>query len=326
MRFFNTTGPCNPQDHYMLPPEERLIGAQLNRYIKDKLYWVLYAPRQTGKTTFLQSWMRKINSGSEALACYVTVERCRGIESRNEALPAVCDAICDGARDANLPVPEKPHCVASSMVVSILRNLARTLASKPLVVLFDETDHFSEDPMISFLTQLRSGFMERGAGTFPVSVSLVGVRDLKDYLTQAKGGIPPNIGSVFNLKEEIWEEISGYTEVFPHLLLMAFLQRVLNGGGYINREYAAGRGRIDLFIEYNKRKYIIEIKLIHDYDKPEKVLEHGLEQIKLYRDRVSPGAPSYLVIFDRRACAKEKIWGERISRELLDNGIMVVKC
>jgi len=41
LRFFNTTGPCNPDDHYMLPPENRLVGAQLHRYISHKLYWVL---------------------------------------------------------------------------------------------------------------------------------------------------------------------------------------------------------------------------------------------------------------------------------------------
>jgi len=39
LRFFNTTGPCNPDDHYMLPPENRLAGTQLSRYIRDKLYW-----------------------------------------------------------------------------------------------------------------------------------------------------------------------------------------------------------------------------------------------------------------------------------------------
>jgi predicted AAA+ superfamily ATPase len=60
----------------MLPPEDRLVGSQLNRYIKDELYWVLHAPRQTGKTTFLQSWAREINAGEEAVACYVSVERC----------------------------------------------------------------------------------------------------------------------------------------------------------------------------------------------------------------------------------------------------------
>ena len=51
--FFNTTGPCNPDEHYMLSPHERLVDAQLHRYIRNKLYWVLHAPRQVGKTTFL---------------------------------------------------------------------------------------------------------------------------------------------------------------------------------------------------------------------------------------------------------------------------------
>jgi len=50
LRFFNTTGPCNTEEHYMLSPEERLVGAQLNRYIGDKRYWVLHSPHQTGKT------------------------------------------------------------------------------------------------------------------------------------------------------------------------------------------------------------------------------------------------------------------------------------
>jgi len=105
-RFFNTTGPCNPDDHYMLPPEDRLVGAQLHRYIRDKLYWVLHAPRQTGKTTFLQSWMREINAGDEAVACYVSVEHCQGIGDADRAMPAIYDAIIKYANDFGLPVPE----------------------------------------------------------------------------------------------------------------------------------------------------------------------------------------------------------------------------
>jgi len=56
LRFFNTTGPYNPEDHYMLPPEDRLVGAQLGRYIRDKLYWVLHVPQQTGKKLILM-WL-----------------------------------------------------------------------------------------------------------------------------------------------------------------------------------------------------------------------------------------------------------------------------
>jgi hypothetical protein len=110
---------------------------------------------------------------------------------------------------------------------------------------------------------------------------------------------------------EIWEQQANYTEAFPHLLLMAFLQRILNGGGNIEREYAAGRGRMDLLVEFGTARFIIEVKLIHSYDTPQIVREEGLEQIGFYRDRMGHEIPSYLVIFDRRP---EKLsWDKRIT-------------
>jgi hypothetical protein len=124
---------------------------------------------------------------------------------------------------------------------------------------------------------------------------------------------------------DIWEEKSDYTEAFPHLLLMAFLQRVLNGGGHIERECAAGRGRMDLGIEYGEYRYIIEIKLIQDHDGPQTVREEGLKQIGKYRDRFAPGAPAYLVIFDRRPKIREKSWDERISWEY-DDDVAILGC
>jgi len=124
---------------------------------------------------------------------------------------------------------------------------------------------------------------------------------------------------------ERWEEKADYTEAFPHLLLMAFLQRVLNGGGHIERECAAGHGRMDLGIEYRQRWYIIEIKLLRDYDGAQTVREEGLEQIREYRDKISPVAPAYLVIFDRRSKTKIKSWDKRIYWEH-DGEVTVLGC
>jgi hypothetical protein len=112
---------------------------------------------------------------------------------------------------------------------------------------------------------------------------------------------------------EIWEEKADYTEAFPHLLLMAFLQRVTNGNGNIDREFAAGRGRMDLAVEYEGKIYIIEVKIIHYYDTPAAAREEGLSQIQGYRDTIDASAPAYLVIFDRRPKAKELSWDEKIS-------------
>jgi Cdc6-related protein, AAA superfamily ATPase len=508
-RFFNTTGPCNPDRHYMLSPEERLVGGQLSRYIVDELYWVLHAPRQTGKTTFLQAWMREINSGDQQVACYVSVESCQGKNDPKDAIPTICNAIRRAAEIHGFPIPETINDAGYALNV-ILGDWAKKIAPKPLIVLFDEVDVLIGETMISFLRQLRDGFATRDIGIFPTSIALVGMRDLKDYITASKDGITPNPGSPFNIKEDsarltnfsenditrlfakrteetgqqitdealkyvfeqsggqpwivnslfkratlrildeesidtvtidhvreareqmvtarethldalayrledervrrviellmvgepdaelakgepfrlcldlglvtiidgvpsianpvyreviarevtystqlaipkpewkwqnddgsldmdalmhefqkfwrrhsqIWESRSDYTEAFPHLLLMAFLQRVTNGGGHIDREYAAGRGRMDLALHYNNRRYIIEVKLIHDYDTPDTVREEGMVQIARYRDTIDHSAPSYLVIFDRREQSKNMPWEQKIKWETDDN-------
>jgi hypothetical protein len=465
---------------------------------------VLHAPRQTGKTTFLKNWMRQINEGGEAIACYVSVESCQGITERAEAMITMSKAVCEYALSARLPVPELPFDSPELLLYQTMRKWAGLVAPKPLIVLFDEADVLEGEVVISFLRQLRSGFPERKPGDFPISIALVGMRDLKDYLTMAKDGRPVNPGSPFNIKQdsavlsnfsrndierlfaqrteetgqmittealdfiyeqtwgqpwlvnslfqratmrildedsretvtldhiqkareqmilarethldslayrledpgirklmetlftgafdpaitesdawrvcidlglvrladgtpsvanpiyretiarhitfgtqvmipkpewqwekadgsldmealmrefqkfwrknsEIWEQKYTYTEAFPHLLLQAFLQRVLNGGGRIEREYAAGRGRMDLAVEYNKQIFIIEIKLVHSYDSYEEVRSEGKEQIKRYRDKIDGKAPSWLLVFDRRSETKQKSWDEKLS-------------
>jgi hypothetical protein len=179
----------------------------LNRYVGDKLYWVLHAPRQTGKTTFLLSWMKDINTSGSALACYVSVERCQGISEPEKSMPVICDAIRAWAERnktmlPNLPVPQAGQVEPQSLLSDILSNWASLAAPKPLVVLFDEVDVLQGETMVSFLRQLRDGFPARGVGSFPVSIALVGMRDLKDYITAAKGGVAPNPGSPFNIKAD----------------------------------------------------------------------------------------------------------------------------
>ena len=113
---------------------------------------------------------------------------------------------------------------------------------------------------------------------------------------------------------EIWEEKADYTEAFPHLLLMAFLQRVVNGGGRVDREYAAGRGRMDLLICFGGKSNLVEIKLVHPRMGREATRDQGLEQVERYADQTSPDT-CHLVIFDRRLDQRSKTWEERLSRE-----------
>ena len=62
MRFFTTEGPVRPEDHYCLPPLERWDLPEVLRLIEQKKYFLLHAPRQTGKTTCLLALMELLNA------------------------------------------------------------------------------------------------------------------------------------------------------------------------------------------------------------------------------------------------------------------------
>ena len=116
----------------------------------------------------------------------------------------------------------------------------------------------------------------------------------------------------------IWENKYQYKEAAPHLILMAFLQRIINGGGYIIREMAAGKGRTDLCIVYEGHKYPIELKIRYS----EKNIAEGIEQTMRYMDSLGC-TDGWLAVFDRRP----KIgWDKKIymRKEIVDNKILTI--
>ena len=99
-----------------------------------------------------------------------------------------------------------------------------------------------------------------------------------------------------------------YNEAYPHIVLQAFLQRVLNGGGEIIREMALGKGALDLGVLFRGGKYAVEVKLRYLWDKsPEK----ALAQVRGYTDRLGVET-GWLVVFDPDLT---KPWDEKISHE-----------
>jgi Holliday junction resolvase len=94
----------------------------------------------------------------------------------------------------------------------------------------------------------------------------------------------------------IWLEMCDYPEAGPLLVLMAFLQRVVNGGGQVIRDMASGNGRLDLMMIYNGRKYPIELKIRYG----KKYVEDGLGQTAGYMD-LHCCNEGWMVVFDRRS-------------------------
>ena len=497
-RFFNTTGPCDPARHYMLPAEARL--PELLGLVEREQYFVLHAPRQTGKTTAMMAFAARLR-GLGYAAVWASLEESQGEEEPAQAERVWVNILRDAA-EGQLPADQQmPHFVHDGAPGTLLRSQLRVWArsvAAPIVLLLDEADVVRGPALVSLLRQLRNGFSTRGAGQFPVSVVLIGMRDLRDYLTTAKDGVPTNPGSPFNVKkvsltlrtftrEEVgalfaqheeqtgqsfssavtdrifqytqgqpflvnafadllttaspppaalsieqveaakerlilsrtthldalgerlreprvarilaavieglpdyafdlssddllycedlgllrrsplvevanplyrevlvrelaqrvqppipnlpWLHSDGrlnlpllidsflsfwrrhaqalrskdhgpYQEIVPHLVFMAWLQRIVNGGGRITREYALGRGRLDLLIELAGETHAIEIKRVGPHESPETVEEEGIEQLDRYLEQLGL-SEGYLLLFDERP---GRTWEERLWR------------
>jgi hypothetical protein len=513
MKFFNTAGPVNTQDHYLLPTRERLDEQELRFLIEQKKYFILHAPRQTGKTSTMLEFAKILNEEGKYNALYINVESAQAARGNyKDALPNIIQKIFDNVR-GQLPSQKsffeiyenvKKNTPAGSLLETLLKRWCEVL-DKPLVLFIDEIDSLIGDTLISVLRQLRSGYTHRPEH-FPQSVCLIGVRDVRDYrIWSEEQGAMVLGGSAFNIKakslrmtdftaeqvrdlylqhttetgqkfdddaieyafeqtqgqpwlvnalayeccfemikdrskiitkniveeaketlilrqdthldvlidrlreprirniidaiiksesqtpifddddikyavdlglikvdskdmkianpiyqeilpralatkfqhamsgqpvnyildnglldtnkllnkfadfyrqnSEIWLELFDYKESGPHLILLAFFQRIINGGGQIHREYALGRGRVDLLISWKTQRIVIELKLYRD----SKTLPDGLRQTFEYMD-TSGATQGHLVIFDKR----DKTWDEKVyQKEEAVDGIKI---
>ncbi len=509
-RTFNTAGPCNADDHYMLAPEGRL--PDLMPFIREKLYFVLHAAQQTGKTTAMRAFAARLREEG-AVAVWATLEMSQGFTEVEGAERLWMSAIHDGCAlvlaPSQGPPPVAPFLQEpeGNRLKAWLRAWCASIPEQPVILLLDEADVVSGPAMVSLLRQLRAGYMDRGPGKFPSSIALIGMRDLRDYLTQAKDGTPVNPGSPFNIKsasltlrnftidevrelydqhtadtgqvfqpeaverafswtqgqpylvnalariavnelvpqrdqavnaahidearerliqsrtthldslavrlrdprvarivaavltgdqpraidyahddfqyvldlglirqgpdgaepanplyreilareltynvqmsltrprwrwqrpdggldfpalmaeflrwwrenaEALSEDIPFWPEAVAHISFMGFLQRVVNGGGRVTREYAAGRGAVDLLVEYAGERFVIELKRVRPRDGLERVRESGVEQLCAYLDATGE-REGWLLIFDQRPGRswEERLWVEE--REL----------
>ena len=501
MRYFNIAGPCNKESHYMIEASSRLKG--IERLIDMGQYFVIHAARQSGKTTFLLDLTKKLNNEGKYYTIYCSLEFLQGIGDAKEGIPLIIKSIKNSLTYMNIPNAESfaQNADYDDFAVVLNSELKKycEILDKPLVLLFDEADCVSDSTLISFLRQLREGYITKQITPFVHSVALVGMRNIRDYKAKVRpdretlgSASPFNIvtkaltlknftkeeiiffynqhtedtGQIFDktaidfiyertqgqpwlvnavarevieeilqfdytkpvtvklaeeaiqtiilrrdthidsllerLREErvrkiieplimggnqpidrlsddyqyvcdlglitksekvmpsnpiygeviarylsfnyqndfgmeetlnpssrylhdnqidmdklmrdfqqfwrensdIWRTKYQYQEAAPHLILMAFLQRIVNGGGQIFREMAAGTGRTDICIVFEGRKYPVELKI----RRGDKSLQDGLRQTAEYMDTYGC-TEGWLALFDQRP---EIDWNEKI--------------
>lgn len=179
---FNIAGPCFADEHYMIPPERRL--ADVLELIEEHRFFTLTAGRQTGKTTSCFWLEEHLNETGSWRALWVDVQTAREQPDPTKAFRTILGKL-DDLCALKHPDVERPD------VEELLRDPGRAISKylsflashsdRPWVILFDEADGLVGEAMVSFLTQLRDGYINRRNMAFPASVVLIGLRQVRDY-------------------------------------------------------------------------------------------------------------------------------------------------
>lgn len=227
-RYFNTAGPNRPDEQYTIDPLTRFDLEEVLMLIAQKKYFVLHAPRQTGKTSCMLALRDYLNHEGRYLAVYANVEA--GQAARNNVqsvIATVCGTIAE--ETSAIIGTNEPQAIRDSVrsmdcneqLTTFLKRLSKAM-DKPLVLFIDEIDALVGDSLISVLRQIRSGYVNRPA-MFPQSIILFGVRDVRDYRIVLSNQEIVTGGSAFNIKAESLR-LGNFTEKEIHDLFMQHTQ------------------------------------------------------------------------------------------------------
>jgi type II secretory pathway predicted ATPase ExeA len=207
--FFNTEGPIIPQDHYHIDPLKRINLDEILSLIERKKYFVLHAPRQTGKTTLVKALMNYLNKRGYYKSLHVNIEAAQAARGNVKAgIHTVLERLIEDALDYidDSFFSEKWNEIFDkASEFTVLQKALKLWAKhseKPIVLFIDEVDSLVGDTLISLLRQLRGGY-DRRPRQFPQSIVLCGVRDVRDY--RIHSAMEKEIitgGSAFNIKSE----------------------------------------------------------------------------------------------------------------------------
>lgn len=206
MKFFNTAGPVNLAEHYKLDPLRRWDLDEILTLIKQKKYFILHAPRQTGKTSCLLALRDYLNARDQYHCVYANFEAAQ--MARHNIKVGVGSILSELQLQINATVPHLtiPFTINDVLAeteavnaINVYLNKICNLLDRPLILLIDEIDSLMGDTLVSVLRQLRSGYTNRPQN-FPKSVILCGVRDIKDYRIHRSDDEIITGGSCFNIK------------------------------------------------------------------------------------------------------------------------------
>jgi len=155
--------------------------------IQQEKYFVLHEQRQSGKTSFILDLLDILNSGKEFAALYINVEAGQqAYGNTTKGIPIVLSEISLKLQETfqwNVFLNEQfIHDPPENRLQSVLTYITKVFyeQGRKFVLLVDGIDSLVSDTFLTVLRQFRSGYEQR-PDTFPASIMLIGVRDIRDY-------------------------------------------------------------------------------------------------------------------------------------------------
>ncbi len=222
---FNTAGPIKPERHYHIPLLQRVDWEEIRYLIDAEKYFILHAPRQTGKTSTLLEMMRVLNIEGKYAALYANIEAAQAARGDEKSgIPTVCSAIADAMAIYHKDFLLREWFTQNQDLVPYNNLLSRFLeewslsSEKSKVLFLDEVDALIGNTLISLLRQIRARYAQRPQA-FPQTIVLCGVRDVKDYRIHTRDDEIITGGSAFNIKTKSIR-MGGFSEAETRALLL----------------------------------------------------------------------------------------------------------
>ncbi|MDE0009551.1 MAG: AAA-like domain-containing protein [Candidatus Poribacteria bacterium] len=225
MKTFSTYGPVNPQDHYVVSRTEELADF-INR-VKLGRYIVIFAPRQTGKTTFFQWALDSLATDTaetyfpielnfEVYEDYTTSSFYASLYRRiYEEIKRVFEARSTVLSSALSEFLENTKLTDHVAMLEFFQQFAEFLGDEKLILIVDEFDGIPRDALRGFLRSLRTIYVHRSMRKCPYSVGIVGVKNVTQ-LNLDRSISPFNIQDEFTLPnftlEQVRELLTQYTD------------------------------------------------------------------------------------------------------------------
>ena len=205
-RIFNVAGPNKPNMEYTIDPLTRVDLDEVLHLINQGKYFVLHAPRQTGKTSMLLALRDYLNKEGKYFCVYANIEPAQAARNNVASAVSCCceiiadeiDLILDTNKYTKIYESEFKDKEENTRLRMFLTFVSKELG-KPFILFIDEIDAVVGDSLVSILRQLRSGYDKR-PDHFPQSIILCGVRDVRDYRIVLSNQDVISGGSAFNIK------------------------------------------------------------------------------------------------------------------------------